>query len=124
MPSVGEITYTVRLEEEQRDEWSDFVEDSDFSSTSQLVRTAVSEYIQRDSDDHEFEKELRDVNNEIINEISQVLQGIEDIREITTHIDSNTQLDTLRDVTYESSLEAYKRIESESSDEEGDSSDE
>lgn len=121
---MGEITYTVRLEEEQRDEWADFVEDSDFSSTSQLVRTAVSEYIQRDSDDHEFEKELRDVNNEIINEISQVLKGIEDIRDITTHIDSNTQLDTLRDVTYESSLEAYKRIESESSDEEGNSSDE
>lgn len=121
---MGEITYTVRLEEEQRDEWADFVEESDFSSTSQLVRTAVSEYIQRDSDDHEFEKELRDVNNEIINEISQVLDAVDDIRTITANIDSKTELETLREVTYESSLEAIKRIEEEDSDEEGDSSDE
>jgi Arc/MetJ-type ribon-helix-helix transcriptional regulator len=119
---VGEITYTVRLEEEQRDEWADFVEESDFSSTSQLVRTAVSEYIQRDSDDHEFEKELRDVNNEIINEISQVLQGIEEIGEIVANIDSKTELETISEVTYESSLEALKRMEFEDSDEEGDSS--
>ncbi|WP_147587326.1 hypothetical protein [Halorubrum lipolyticum] len=124
MPSAGEITYTVRLEEEQRDEWANFVEDSDFSSTSQLVRTAVSEYIQRDSDEHEFEKELRDVNNEIINEISQVLDGIEQTREITANIDSKTDPDTIHELTYQSSLESYKRMEFEDSDEEGDSSDE
>lgn len=104
-----ETVFTVRLNTQTRQNWEDFVENtSEFNSASQLVRVAVAEYIQRDSDESQVTKEIKESNEEILVELYRLLEATERIEEITKNINKQTTQDRLSDVVEEASYEALE----------------
>lgn len=107
---MDRITYTIRLDEDERDRWRDFVEESnEYSSTSQLVRRAVSSEIQRTDDEAKegLSKEQKEAIDIFRNEIGRVLDVADDIKDLSERIkDSQVEPDQLREITFEASKEA------------------
>ena len=107
---MDRITYTIRLDEDERDRWRDFVEESnEYSSTSQLVRRAVSSEIQRTDDETKegLSKEQKEAIDIFRNEIGRVLDVADDIKDLSERIkDSQVEPDQLREITFEASKEA------------------
>jgi Arc/MetJ-type ribon-helix-helix transcriptional regulator len=104
-----ETVFTVRLDKRTREDWREYVKNtSEFNSASQLVRVAVAEYIQRDSDDTPYQKEIQESNEEILVELYRLLEITERIEEMTKSVNKQTTQDRLSDIIEESSYEALE----------------
>ncbi|MFC6863853.1 hypothetical protein ACFQGE_10285 [Halomicroarcula sp. GCM10025817] len=80
----GYTNFTLRMKEEDRDEWKDAVEYSDqFSSLSQLVRYSVEQEIRRieDRQEGDLTKEEKEILSKIEHEENRTRDILRDIQE-------------------------------------------
>lgn len=92
-----ETMFSMRMDRDKRKEWEEFVEESDeFTSTSQLVRSSVNEQI--NASDRDLDKELLDVNDQILQEIARLMERLDAIYQISSDIQDQTQSDLLKDL--------------------------
>lgn len=85
MPHVG-----VSVNEATKENWEDYVEETDYGSISELVRSAVRKEIAREGGEsgvpREVEKELTQVaetQGELRRQMADLLDGFEDVEEAT-----------------------------------------
>lgn len=86
---MGKTNYTIQMDEEKRDQWKEHVEDNtEYSTISQLVRSAVKEQIQRDNrEDDDLTKEQKIILNRIQSENARVIDLIENVQAIAEEIE-------------------------------------
>lgn len=112
--------YTIQLDTERRDEWADFVEDSDdLNTTSELIRRAVSDYIQRSEDKAEgMSKEQQEILDALETNTDIVRDDIQDFKDILDSI-QRLQRDESEEyeVVYQATREALRAYDQEQSEE-------
>lgn len=101
--------YTVRLSDDEQDDWESFVDDSpQFNTKSQLVRASVEEKIQREKDkeDGDLTKEQKEIITEMRSEFDRTYNKLEKIIELSESIkELQINPDQLRDETMETLVE-------------------
>lgn len=83
--------YTIQLKQSRRDTWKEHVEKSDeYSTISQLIRSAVSEQMARDNREQDgLTKEQQQIVNRIQAENARVLDLIENVQQIAEGLEEN-----------------------------------
>lgn len=86
---MSKTNYTIRLDESKRDAWKQHVEENDeYSTVSQLIRSAVNEQIGRDNRPEDgLTKEQQQILNKIQAENARVLDLVEGVQEIAETIE-------------------------------------
>lgn len=112
--------YTIQLEQSKRDEWADFVDSSDeFSTTSELIRRSVKEFIQRAevADSDGFSKEQKEIIETIESQTDHIITDIDDLERVLESIsDSQTDEDELYEIVFQANLEALQAHENQGDD--------
>lgn len=116
--------YTIQLDKDRRDEWADFVENSDdLNTTSELIRRAVSDYIQRSEDTESgLSKEQQEILDALETNTELVRDDIRDFNDILDSIqrlqrDESEEYEVVYQATREA-LRAYDQGQSEDNNEE------
>ena len=113
--------YTIQLEQSKRDEWADFVESSDeFSTTSEMIRRAVSDFIKRAevADEDGFSKEQKEIIETIETQTDHIITDIDDLESVLHSIsDSQTDEDKQYEIVFQATREALKAHENQGEEE-------
>ena len=92
----------IRINENQKQAWEKFLEESDFDKLSQLIRTAVEDYIDKKSKaDTQIPSKLKRIKTQELEEITKLIHIFtEQRKEIMEKIDDiNSQLHQSRDTS-------------------------
>jgi Arc/MetJ-type ribon-helix-helix transcriptional regulator len=112
---VPKTKYTIQLEQSKRDEWADFVDSSDeFSTTSELIRRSVKEFIQRAevADSDGFSKEQKEIIETIETQTDHIITDLDDLESVLDTIsDSQTDEEEQYEIVYQATREALKAHE-------------
>lgn len=106
--------YTIRMEDDKREEWGDFVEEStEFNTLSQLIRFAVDQHIKRveDREEGELSKEQKQIVDQIKAENRRVIDLINNVQEIAEELNQNQITPSQhRNITHETVREANQSL--------------
>ena len=109
---MAKTKYTIQLEQSKRDEWADFVENSDdINTTSELIRRAVQDFIQRAevADKDGFSKEQKEIIETIESQTDHIITDLDDLERILERIsDTQSDSDEQYEIAFQATMEALE----------------